>query len=109
MIQAEADRCYSHGLFRLPWYVSGVKNGRVNGHASPTIEQLRPGVIRMDGDGGYAPLGHRIGQPPLVACAREQGIAPDFEVTSRDRQTAETTQLEKAREVMESILAERGQ
>lgn len=75
MIQAEADRCYSHGLFRMPWYVSGVKSGRVNGHASPTVERLAPGVLRMDGDGGYAPLGHRVGQAPLMDCAREQGIA----------------------------------
>ena len=38
----------------------------------------------------------------------DQGITPDFEVTSRDRQTAEATQLEKAREVMESILEDQG-
>lgn len=47
----------------------------------------------------YTPDGRQI---------EEQGIAPDFEVTSRDRQTAEATQLEKAREVMESILEEEG-
>ena len=32
------------------------------------------------------------------------GLDPDVEVTSRDRQTAEATQLEKAIEVMESEL-----
>ncbi len=57
MIQAEGDLCHSHGLFRLPWYTKGVQSGRVNGNAKPRIEQLASGVIRVDGDGGFAPLG----------------------------------------------------
>ena len=38
MIEAERDACHSHGLFRLPWYANGVKSGRVNGSAKPTVE-----------------------------------------------------------------------
>ena len=38
MLQAEGDRCHSHGLFRLPWYCSAVKSGRANGKARPRIE-----------------------------------------------------------------------
>ncbi len=75
MIEAEADHCHSHGLFRLPWYVGGVRSGRVNGAARPSVEQLAPGVIRVDGDGGFAPLGQRVAHGPLVECARAQGIA----------------------------------
>ena len=75
MIQAEGDHCHSHGLFRLPWYVAGVKSGRVNGNANPRVEQLAPTVIRVDGDGGFAPLGLAIAHQPLVDCARENGIA----------------------------------
>jgi delta1-piperideine-2-carboxylate reductase len=75
MIQAEADLCHSHGLFRLPWYVAGVKSGRANGNANPRVEQLAPAVIRVDGDGGFAPLGQAIAHQPLVDCARENGIA----------------------------------
>lgn len=75
MIQAEADRCHSHGLFRLPWYVSGIRSGRVNGQARPRVEKLAAGVIRVDGDGGFAPLGQRVAHQPLADCAREQGIA----------------------------------
>jgi len=75
MIQAEGDKCQSHGLFRLPWYCDGVKSGRVNGKARPRLEQLAPAVIRVDGDGGFAPLGQAIAHPALVACARENGIA----------------------------------
>ncbi len=75
MIQAEGDLCHSHGLFRLPWYVDGVKSGRANGKAKPVVEQLAPAVIRVDGDGGFAPLGQQIGHQPLVDCARKNGIA----------------------------------
>ena len=75
MIQAEGDRCHSHGLFRLPWYVAGVRSGRANGRAKPVIRQLAPAVIQVDGDGGFAPVGQAAGHQPLVDCAREQGIA----------------------------------
>ncbi len=75
MIQAEGDLCHSHGLFRLPWYAAGVKSGRANGKAKPRLEQLAPAVIRVDGDGGFAPLGQAIAHQPLVDCARENGIA----------------------------------
>lgn len=74
MIEAEGDRCHSHGLFRLPWYVRGVKSGRVNGHAHPRLERLAPAVIRVDGDNGYAPLGQKVAHQPLVDLARENGI-----------------------------------
>ena len=75
MLDAERDRCHSHGLFRLPWYVSGVRSGRANGEARPTLTRLAPSVIQVDGDGGYAPLGHQLGKNPLAECARENGIA----------------------------------
>ena len=75
MIQAEADQCYSHGLFRLPWYCQAVKSGRANGQARPKIEQLAPAVIKVDGDGGFAPLGQAMAHQPLAGCARKNGIA----------------------------------
>ncbi len=75
MIEAERDRCPSHGLFRLPWYAKGVASGRANGHAKPTVEKLAPAVIRVNGDNGFAPLGQQIAHQPLVDCTRETGIA----------------------------------
>jgi len=75
MVQAEGDLCQSHGLFRLPWYASGVKSGRANGKAKPTLKQLAPAVVQVDGDGGFAPLGQAIGHRALVECTRHNGIA----------------------------------
>ncbi len=75
MVQAEGDMCHSHGLFRLPWYAKAANSGRANGVAKPTVEQLAPAVIRVNGDGGFAPLAQQTGHQPLVDCARINGIA----------------------------------
>jgi delta1-piperideine-2-carboxylate reductase len=75
MVQAEGDGCPSHGLFRLGWYVKGVKSGRVNGKAQPQVEQLARGVVRIDGSGGFAPLGQKLAHEALVPLARQNGIA----------------------------------
>lgn len=75
MVQAERDQCHSHGLFRLPWYVKGLKINRVNGAAKPTTRQLAPAVVQVDGDRGFAPLGQKYGHDALVKCTRETGIA----------------------------------
>jgi delta1-piperideine-2-carboxylate reductase len=72
---AERDRAHSHGLFRLPGYVTSLKNGKVNGHAAPTVERLAPAVVRVHGDRGYTPLALEIGRAPLAEAARETGVA----------------------------------
>lgn len=73
--QAEADECAAHGLFRLPWCVEGIVSGRVDPRAAPTAERLAPGIIRVDGNGGYAPPGLETGCTLLGEHARENGIA----------------------------------
>lgn len=75
MTQAEGDMCHAHGLFRLPWYIGGVKSGRVNGSSKPSVARLAASVVRVDGDGGFAPLAQQVAHAPLADCARENGIA----------------------------------
>lgn len=75
MIRAERDRCSSHGVFRLQGYCASLKSGKVNGAAKPTVSELAPGTLRVDGDGGFAPLALEIGLPKLADTARRQGIA----------------------------------
>ena len=72
---AERDRAHSHGLFRLPGYVTSLRNGKANGHAAPTVERLAPSVVRVHGDRGFAPLALEIGRGPLAEAARETGMA----------------------------------
>ncbi len=72
---AERDGCHAHGLFRLPGYVASLRSGKVDGAARPRVEQLAPGVVRVDAGGGYAPLALEASRAPLVRSAREQGVA----------------------------------
>lgn len=75
MIRAERDRCASHGLFRLNGYCASLKSGKVNGNANPHLEVLSPGTLKVDADGGFAPLPLEVGLPALARKARDQGIA----------------------------------
>jgi delta1-piperideine-2-carboxylate reductase len=72
---AERDGSVSHGLFRVPGYVAPLRTGRVNGKAQPKVIDLAPGVVKVDGDRGHAPLAIEVGREPLIERARSQGIA----------------------------------
>ena len=75
MTGAERDHATSHGVFRLPGHVTSLGNGKVNGKAAPSLSRPSPGAVRVDGDGGFAPLAFRLGKDALVEAARENGIA----------------------------------
>ena len=59
---AELDGCAAHGLFRMPGYVASLRSGKVNGKAKPTVTRISPGVVKVDGDHGYAPLALEMGR-----------------------------------------------
>jgi delta1-piperideine-2-carboxylate reductase len=72
---AERDDCKSHGLFRLPGYISSVRSGKVTPDAVPEVRELAPAVVQVDGKNGFAPLALQIGCAPLAEKARRHGIA----------------------------------
>jgi delta1-piperideine-2-carboxylate reductase len=72
---AERDDCKSHGLFRLPGYVSSVRSGKVTPDAVPQVRELAPAIVQVDGRKGFAPLALQIGCVPLAEKARRHGIA----------------------------------
>jgi delta1-piperideine-2-carboxylate reductase len=72
---AERDDCKSHGLFRLPGYVSSVRSGKVTPDAVPQLRELAPAIVQVDGRNGFAPLALQIGRAPLAERARRYGIA----------------------------------
>lgn len=75
IVTAEADGCASHGLFRVPGYVSSLRSGKVDGKATARLTQTGPSTIRVDGQGGFAPPTHRAARPPIVEMAVSEGIA----------------------------------
>jgi delta1-piperideine-2-carboxylate reductase len=72
---AERDHCHSHGILRMPGYLKSFANGKANPKANPSWEKVAPGVIRGDGDNGFAPLSLNLMTPELGALAKSQGVA----------------------------------
>ncbi len=73
--KAERDGSLSHGLFRLPSYVSGLKSGKINGKARPEIIKISPSVIKVLGNNCLAPMVLNKSIPELVKAAKENGVA----------------------------------
>jgi delta1-piperideine-2-carboxylate reductase len=71
----ERDGCPSHGLLRLPGYCIAASSGRVDGHAVAVVERTAPGVLRVDGRGGFALPALRAVFEEHAALARSQGVA----------------------------------
>lgn len=72
---AERDGAHSHGVFRIPGYVSTLKSGWVNGQAVPVVEDIASGFVRVDAGNGFAQPALAAARPLLVAKARSAGIA----------------------------------
>ena len=72
---AERDDCKSHGLFRIAWYLAGVRSGKISPDAVPAVAELAPAVVRVDAGNGFAPLAQEVGADPLTEKAREHGLA----------------------------------
>jgi delta1-piperideine-2-carboxylate reductase len=55
----ERDGSKSHGIFRMPGYVSTLKSGWVDGAAVPVVEDAAPSFLRVDARNGFAQSGGR--------------------------------------------------
>ena len=72
---AERDGSLSHGLFRLPAYVSGLKSGKINGKGKPEVKKISASVIKVQGNNCLAPVVLNKGLPELAKAAKENGVA----------------------------------
>jgi len=75
IMKAERDGSLSHGLFRLPAYVDGLKSGKINGKARPEVKKISPSVIKVLGNNCLAPMVLSKGLPELIKTAKENGVA----------------------------------
>ncbi|MGH8408229.1 MAG: Ldh family oxidoreductase, partial [Pseudomonas sp.] len=72
---AERDGAHSHGVFRIPGYVSTLASGWVNGKAVPVVEDVASGFVRVDAANGFAQPALQAARGLLVEKARSAGIA----------------------------------
>ena len=75
IMKAERDGSLSHGLFRLPAYVTGLKSGKINGKGIPEVRKISPNVIKVLGNNCLAPVVLNKGIPELIKAAKENGVA----------------------------------
>ena len=64
---AERDGAHSHGVFRIPGYLSTLASGWVDGRAVPQVQDLAPGAIAVDARNGFA-------QPAYAAARGSQRL-----------------------------------
>ena len=75
LVRAEIDGQKGHGLSRVPSYAAQVRSGKVNGHASPVLEQVTPGLLRIDAGFGFAYPAIDMALPAIAEMAQKLGIA----------------------------------
>ena len=74
-MKAERDGSLSHGLFRLPAYIAGLKSGKINGKNRPKISKITPSVVKVDGNNCLAPMVLNKSLPELIKAAKQNGVA----------------------------------
>ncbi|MGH8381957.1 Ldh family oxidoreductase [Pseudomonas sp.] len=72
---AQRDGAHSHGVFRIPGYVSTLASGWVDGKAVPEVDDVASGYLRVDAKGGFAQPALAAARELLVEKARSAGIA----------------------------------
>lgn len=72
---AQRDGAESHGVFRVPGYLSTLASGWVNGHAVAQVEDVAPGYVAVDAGNGFAQPALDAARALLIDKARRNGIA----------------------------------
>ena len=75
LLAAELAGQTGHGLRRVEAYAAQARAGKVDGHATPTLERARPGALRLDAAHGFAYPALDLAIEALPEAARETGIA----------------------------------
>ena len=72
---AQRDGSDSHGVFRIPGYLSTLASGWVDGKAVPEVNDAAPGYLSVDAKNGFAQPALAAAREQLVDKARRNGIA----------------------------------
>jgi len=72
---AQRDGSDSHGIFRIPGYLSTLASGWVDGKAIPQVEDVAPGFVCVDAGNGFAQPALEAARQLLLEKVRQNGIA----------------------------------
>jgi len=71
----ERDGSVSHGIFRMPGYVSSIASGWVDPRAEPVIEDVGPAFLRVDAMDGFAQPALAKASELAIEKTRNTGVA----------------------------------
>ncbi|MGB6155141.1 MAG: Ldh family oxidoreductase [Castellaniella sp.] len=75
VLAGQRDDCQSHGIYRILDVVRTISLGKVNLQAQPQVLESTGAIVKVEADGGFAPLAFECGLEPLAASARSHGLA----------------------------------
>lgn len=75
LVAAEVDGQQGHGLSRVASYAAQARVGKVDGFATPQLEQVAPAAVRIDAAHGFAFPALELAVATLPPLARSEGIA----------------------------------
>ena len=75
VVMAERDGCRSHGVFRMPGYITSLRSGWLDGKALPKIVDSGASAIRADARNGFMQVAMDAARPLLIEKARAHGTA----------------------------------
>lgn len=75
LVAADADGLASHGVSRVPFYADQSATRKVDGHATPVLEQHAAAALRIDAADGFAYPAIRMGLERGVETCRDNGVA----------------------------------
>lgn len=74
LVDASLEGLDTHGISRLPIYVSRLLNGRINKQPSIKVERVAPALANLDGDNGLGQLVGVRAMQVAMEMARESGM-----------------------------------
>lgn len=75
LLHAESQGIASHGVSRVPFYATHLRNGRADGRAVPRVANERGAAVLVDAQDGLAFPACALAIDEAVARARQHGVA----------------------------------
>ncbi len=75
LVKAEVEQQGGHGISRLLTYAPQSNNGKVNGHAMPSTDQISANIVRISAQNGFAFPALNMAVEALEKMLPESGLA----------------------------------
>jgi delta1-piperideine-2-carboxylate reductase len=74
VVACEMQGSAGHGLIRIPNYIRGAASGRIDPRAAPSVQDVGPSQLIIDGRNGYAALAVDVARDAITQKAKQNGV-----------------------------------